>query len=78
MKLGRWICEIIIVVLVVGLMLGIWWFVATKDEWAMDAQYEQLLRFANRQSVELAVIKQAAELRQLRAAMQPPSPNDVQ
>ena len=62
----KWTCEAIIVAVVLCVGLGIWWFIATKDTRKAEAQYKQLVRLANRQSVEIAVIKQAAELKKLR------------
>ncbi len=61
-----------IVIIAILLVVGgfIWWFVSTKDERARKVQYKQLVNFANRQVVEIAVIKQAAELQQLKVAMQ--------
>ena len=70
MKLGKWTYEAVVVGLLIIVGLGIWWFIATKDERAADAQFERLVKFANRQQVEIAVIRQAAELQQLRAAIQ--------
>jgi hypothetical protein len=67
----KWKYELIAVVVLVGIGAGIWWFVATKDERALEAQFQQLVEIANRQQVEIAVIEQAARLQQLRqAAMQ--------
>lgn len=80
MKMRKWTYELIVVVALIGIGLGVWWFIATKDERAADAQFERLVKFANRQQVEIAVIKQAAELQQLRAAIrkaQQPVPLEV-
>jgi len=63
-----------IVLLIVTVCIGgfLWWFVSTKEVRAEEAQYERLVRFANRQTVEIAVIKQAAELQKLKAEIQKP------
>ncbi len=68
MKLGKWGYELIIVAVLVVVGLGIWWFVATKDERLADVQLEQLVKFANRQAVEIAIIKQTGELEHLKKA----------
>ncbi len=62
MKLGKWTCEVIIVVVLLCVGLGVWWFVSTKDQRAAKAQYEQLVRYANRQAVQIAIIEQASKL----------------
>ena len=60
-------------VIVAGVLLlvgsAIWWFVSTKDARVAKAEYKQLVRFANRQEVEIAVIRQAQVLRQLKTAI---------
>ncbi len=40
-----------------------YWFVTTKDERAKKAQYKQLVDFAERQAVEIAIIEQASKLK---------------
>ena len=69
MKLKKWTYELIIVVVLLCIGLGVWWFVATKDVRQAEAEFEQLVKFANRQAVEIAVIKQSAELQQLTQAI---------
>lgn len=83
----KWIYEAVIVVVVLCVAGGIWWHQSTKEQRRADAQYEQLIKFANRQAVEIAIIEQASKLedykqqmevaRQARnlATMQPVTPN---
>jgi len=66
----KWIYEIIVVFVLVVVGLGIWWFVSTKNTRALEAQYEQLIKIANRQAVEIAIIQQAAELNRLKKTLQ--------
>ncbi len=58
----KWKLELTIVVVLLCVGSCVWWFVSTKDTRRAEAQYEQLLNFANRQAVEIAVIEQAAKL----------------
>ncbi len=55
------------VVIVVGVLVivgfGLWWFNSTKDIRAAEAEYEQLVRFADRQAVEIAIIEQSSKLK---------------
>ncbi len=66
MKLGKWKIELIAVVLLVVAGLGIWWFVATQDERKASSEYDRLVRFAQRQSVEIAIIEQSSKLEDYR------------
>lgn len=59
---SRWSCELIIVAVLVIVGLSVWWFVSTKDTRQANVQYEQLIKFANRQAVEIAIIEQASKL----------------
>lgn len=63
------VVEVIVVLVLIAIGLGIWCFASTSDERAADAQFDRLVKFANRQQVEIAVIKQAAELQQLKQAI---------
>lgn len=65
----KWTYEAIIVAVLLCVGGGIWWYVATKDERQADAQYLQWVKFAERQAVEIRIIRQSAELSQLRAAV---------
>ena len=58
----------IVIIAVVALIVGGsgWWWNSTKDERQAKATYEQLIDFANRQAVEIAVIEQAEILQQLK------------
>jgi len=65
----KWMYEAIIVAVLLCIGGGVWWFVATKDERRANAQYAQYVKFAERQAVEIRIIRQSAELSQLRAAL---------
>ena len=69
-EIPKWTYELIVVVVVLCIVGGILWFVSTKDERAANVQFERMVRFANRQQVEIAIIKQAVELRYLRTEIQ--------
>lgn len=69
MKFGKWKVEVIIVTVALCVAGSIWWYLSTRAERQADAQFEQLVNFANRQQVEIAIIKQSAELGQLKRAI---------
>jgi len=58
----KWKIEIGIVVLVIVIGFGIWWFIAIKNSRLATAQYNQLLKYAQRQAIEIAIIEQASKL----------------
>jgi predicted negative regulator of RcsB-dependent stress response len=58
----KWMYELIIVVALACIGLGTWWFIDTKDARLANAKYEQLVKYAQRQSVEIAIIEQAAKI----------------
>ena len=78
----KWVYELIIVVVVLIIGGAGWWHNSTKAERAAAAQYEQLLKFANRQAVEIAVIEQAAKLKLLKRTLtegqRPKTPVNIQ
>ncbi len=63
MKLSKVKIELVVIVLLIIVGLGAWWFVATKDARFSKSQYKQMVRVANRQAVEIAIIEQGAKLR---------------
>ena len=67
MKLSKWKVEMIVVAILLQIAGGIWWYTSTADSRVIDAEFKQLTDYANRQTVEIAIIRQAAELRQLKA-----------
>ena len=69
MKIRKWTYELIAVVVVLLIGGAGWWFNSTKDERQASAQYEQLLKFANRQAVEIAIIEQASKLEDYKQQM---------
>ncbi len=75
MKLGKWKIELIVVVLLVTIGLGVWWFVSTKDERIASSEIESMIKYAQRQALEIAIIEQSSKLadyrRRLAAAKQP-------
>lgn len=58
----------IVIVLALMLVAGgfTWWFNFSKVSRKQKSEYKQLVRFANRQEVEIAIIKQVTELQRLR------------
>jgi hypothetical protein len=74
--------ELAVVALLVVIGLSCWWVVKTSPERKVKAQYKNLVRFANRQEVEIAIIKQAVVLKQLKTAIKKanakPVPKGVQ
>ncbi len=65
----KWKYEVIAVLALAVIGFSIWWSISTADQRAADAQFDRLVKFANRQQVEIAVIKQAAELQQLKTVV---------
>ena len=51
-----------IVIVVCILCLAAYWFISTNDRRVKDAEYETLVRVAERQAVEIAIIEQASKL----------------
>ena len=54
----------IVIAIVLLLITGgsVWWFVSTKEERAVKAEYDLLVKFAQRQAVEIAIIEQRSKL----------------
>ncbi len=75
MKLGKLKIELIIVLVLLVAGLGIWWFVATEAERTADREVEAMIKYAQRQALEIAIIEQASKLanykRQLAKVKQP-------
>ncbi len=65
----KWKIEVTIVLVLMGIAIGVLWFIHTNPERKTNAQFEQLVKYANRQEVEIAIIKQDAELRMLKQAL---------
>jgi uncharacterized iron-regulated protein len=63
MSLNKWKIESVVLVALACFALGPWWFIATKDSRLAKKQYNQLVRYAQRQAVEIAVIEQASKLK---------------
>ncbi len=51
------------------------WFFSTIDVRAQKAQYRQMVKFANRQRVEIALLTQARQLEQLKRGFVDPNVN---
>ncbi len=60
--------KVVIGVLLSGIVVGVW-LNFTKDNRSANARQKQLIKFAERQAVEIAIIEQAARLQQLKAAV---------
>ncbi len=69
MEIRKWTYELIIVVVLVVVGLGIWWFVSTKDERAAEVELETMIKFAQRQALEIAIIEQSSKLANYRQQM---------
>ena len=74
----------IVIGIVVLLIIGgaAYWWNATKDERAAEAELETMIKHAQRQALEIAIIEQASKLtdyrKQLRNIQQArPDPKDV-
>ncbi len=73
----KWKLELIIVAILLAVGLGVWWFVATKDERSQEAEIEIMIKYAQRQALEIAIIEQASKLTDYRkqlAAQKPKLP----
>ena len=62
MKLGKWKIELIVIVLLAVVGLSVYWFVATKDARAAETELETMIKYAQRQALEIAIIEQASKL----------------
>ncbi len=49
----------IVVLLVVG--GAVWWFVSTKDERAAKAELDTMIKYAQKQALEIVIIEQASK-----------------
>lgn len=70
MKLSKWKIELIIIALILPAIGGIWWYMDTAPARKAASEFKVLVDFANRQEVEIAIIRQAAVLQQLKLAVQ--------
>ncbi len=59
MNMKKIIFGLCILLLIAG---SIWWSESTRDRRKADAEYETLVRIAERQAVEIAIIEQASKL----------------
>ncbi len=75
MKLSKFKIEIVIVVVLLCVVSGVWWFIATKNERATATEIKMMVDYAQRQALEIAIIEQASKLtdyrKQLARARQP-------
>lgn len=62
MKLSKWSYELIIVVVLFIVGFGVWYFLATKDERAQNAETAKMINIAQRQALEIAIIEQSSKL----------------
>ncbi len=59
--------KIVIIVVMLLVVSGlVYWFVATKETRAANAEYEVLVKHAQRQAVEIAIIEQSSKLQDYR------------
>ena len=62
--------KVIIFIAMLAIVIGgAKWFKDTKPKRKAEAQYKELVRIANRQEVEIAIIEQAVKLKQYRTAL---------
>ncbi len=60
---------VIIFVVLNCMSLGSWWYVSTKDERESKTRFEQRIKFAERQRVEIDIIEQTVQLSRLHRAI---------
>ncbi len=79
MKLSKWKWEVIVISLVVAIGLACWWADSTKAQRAEDKEIDVMIKYAQRQALEIAIIEQASKLagykKQLAAAQQAKQPS---
>ena len=68
----------IVIGIVVLLVAGgaVWWFVSTKDERTSKAELETMIKYAQKQALEIVIIEQASKLTDYRkqlSAMKKPN-----
>ena len=62
--------KVIIFIAMLAIVIGgAKWLKDTKPKRKAEAQYKELVRIANRQEVEIAIIEQAVKLKQYRTAL---------
>lgn len=79
MKLGKWTYELVVVAVLLIVGGSIWGgFVATKETRAAKTEIENMIKYAQRQALEIAIIEQSSKLadyrRQLAAQRPKPAP----
>ena len=60
--MSKWKIEAIVGAVLICVGLVTWWYFATNDARKADAEYKQLVRHAERQAVEIAIIEQNSKL----------------
>ena len=59
--------KIIIVLILAVIAICVSWFISTKGLRAEQREYKELVRIANRQAVEIAIIEQTYKMRELKS-----------
>ena len=73
---------IITVVLILASVAGVWWYISTADSRAEKAEINLMIKYAQKQALEIAIIEQASKLTDYRkqlveaqkSKLQPPPP----
>lgn len=78
MRKSKWTYGIIVILILAAAIF--WRFDSTKERRAQEAEIQALIKFAQRQALEIAVIEQASKLtdykRQMMANQTKPVPKD--
>lgn len=78
MKLSKWKYELMAVGLVIVIIGVVEFYMKSAPQRKADAEFDTLVRFANRQEVEIAIIEQSVKLaeykRQMAKPQKPTSP----
>ena len=62
----KWMYEMIALLVLLCVGLCIWWYVSTNNERKSKVEFEKFVKFAERQKVEITVLKQREELERLK------------
>ena len=56
----KWKAELVIVLVLLSIGLGFWWYKATDEKRTANVEYKKLIKFSQRQAVEIAIIEQVS------------------
>ncbi len=62
MRKSKWTYEVIIGAVLIVVGLSVWWFVNTAPQRKAAAEVETMIKYAQRQALEIVIIEQSSKL----------------